>query len=1021
MDNTLTLLDEGDIYRLKKLILVNSGSCAYVEIPIDESSALLSKNNKGKTSALNALKLFLLPEVNFRNCEKKFEFKSAGKVYTGIESYNYYFPCDASFLILEAENVHGQFCIVLHQSREELGYGRINVPHPYEAIRHLFWDYNSSANQGLGQHPPGLSLAEVTKSLLDLGGRLFTDSESIRTAMFTRVNPARPETRFCIVPTVQPPGPSLLKSIKAMLQLSFDIKGADTANLPLAMANIIDSEISINKKSINIDIKGIHEEREQLRREADLIQAIKNNMDHWKVLKSSEGTYQSERIKAHRKYWVLKESIQAIKEGQAPKQEQLNGEKTGLEGQLNGAKSARKAVSESLTGRKSSLGTVRNDLKSIDRRIATSEEAIKQTSLVCKTTELSQIISYLNDVLSETREELTALKSREEANQALQSRLDDKKSYQTRLAQLTEQLQDNKKPLLGYLPSHSATVLHSLNPGFQRLTGEPMSKHIDAINEFSLLFEVNSDQLEFIGEPLPSTPIKIFDADRAREEAEWEKEDLTGKLKTCDDKITKLNRFIKSSGPLTQEMVANKQAEITAMESELTCLHRYEGDMAAREEKRAQEFDLQSEIAELEEELAEANAHHHEIMQAMAELQEKLNALEQQQNKVRDTEQELRLTERSAPELPKMVKATILERELITDYNALADEHGPLQRSMTKYRDAQQEAERRYRQLTQAGIIEVDPETLHQVSLDSEVFAGLFSRLRSEFENLAKKEQEHQVRISNHNHKTSAELGMLDSMGVSIESFEKRINETLAGVKISNLTGVKIKIETLEAFNVLRRELKDYRVSSTDLKSDSFYRRLLAFSQEYLVSSRGQYAKLDLERIITGVDFIYEINGQEETTSQSNGTNGMVNAVLLSILMRRLVPEDVTFTLPVVFDEIGSLDEDNLPELRRVVEQNRFVLLVANPNNNGYIAEHIGRWHDIYLQYLTEGTAVGKCHAVYLSEEESLTVIPPTAMEEETEEVSGPLDNLNGRESDDSRQAETLYTAKADHDVVTAH
>jgi len=84
--------------------------------------------------------------------------------------------------------------------------------------------------------------------------------------------------------------------------------------------------------------------------------------------------------------------------------------------------------------------------------------------------------------------------------------------------------------------------------------------------------------------------------------------------------------------------------------------------------------------------------------------------------------------------------------------------------------------------------------------------------------------------------------------------------------------------------------------------------------------------------------------------------------------------------LPVVFDEIGSLDEDNLPELRRVVEENRFVLLVANPNNNGYIAQYIGRWHDIYLHHLTEGEAINeKCLAIYLADTESLQKISDLA------------------------------------------
>ncbi len=100
MDDVFDLLSDGDLYKVLRLVMVNSGSAAYVEIPIDETAALLSKNNKGKTSALNALKLFLLPEINFKACEKKFGFSSGGKVYTGEESFSYYFPSATSFIIL---------------------------------------------------------------------------------------------------------------------------------------------------------------------------------------------------------------------------------------------------------------------------------------------------------------------------------------------------------------------------------------------------------------------------------------------------------------------------------------------------------------------------------------------------------------------------------------------------------------------------------------------------------------------------------------------------------------------------------------------------------------------------------------------------------------------------------------------------------------------------------------------------------------------------------------------------------
>jgi len=71
------MLQEGaftDQFIIRQLIFVNSAAYAYTEIRVDQHTALFGRNNLGKTSMLNALKLFLLPEENFNGCKKKFGF-----------------------------------------------------------------------------------------------------------------------------------------------------------------------------------------------------------------------------------------------------------------------------------------------------------------------------------------------------------------------------------------------------------------------------------------------------------------------------------------------------------------------------------------------------------------------------------------------------------------------------------------------------------------------------------------------------------------------------------------------------------------------------------------------------------------------------------------------------------------------------------------------------------------------------------------------------------------------------------
>jgi predicted ATP-dependent endonuclease of OLD family len=75
-----------DLYAIRQLVFVNSAAYAYTEIRVDQHTALFGRNNLGKTSMLNALKLFLLPEENFKKCDRKFGFRSrSGDFYSAQE------------------------------------------------------------------------------------------------------------------------------------------------------------------------------------------------------------------------------------------------------------------------------------------------------------------------------------------------------------------------------------------------------------------------------------------------------------------------------------------------------------------------------------------------------------------------------------------------------------------------------------------------------------------------------------------------------------------------------------------------------------------------------------------------------------------------------------------------------------------------------------------------------------------------------------------------------------------------
>ena len=106
-------------YELLELIFINSGSNYYSRIPLDLNAALFAGNNEGKTSSLAALKLFLLPEINFKDCENKFGFESGGSYFSNVDSFRYYFPSPESYIICNAKNPKGNFCWILFKTTDD--------------------------------------------------------------------------------------------------------------------------------------------------------------------------------------------------------------------------------------------------------------------------------------------------------------------------------------------------------------------------------------------------------------------------------------------------------------------------------------------------------------------------------------------------------------------------------------------------------------------------------------------------------------------------------------------------------------------------------------------------------------------------------------------------------------------------------------------------------------------------------------------------------------------------------------
>ncbi|GAA4649794.1 hypothetical protein GCM10023116_20750 [Kistimonas scapharcae] len=462
-------------YRFNKIVLVHSASAAYIELPIDTSCAILGGNNNGKTSLLHAFLLFLLPEVNFNDCGSKFGFQSNGKEHSGIESFKYYFPSPDSYIILEATNPKHTFCVVLHQSKDQLGYGRIAVPKPYAEIEHLFWDKQNPANAGEGAPRFDIGFTDVQKALLDLGGSKQIHRSDLREQLYNRVQVGRIDTQYCLVPLGNV-SDSSIAALKTLLQLSAGLlpKGNGLAK---AVASVISSSMSSSKDKSEIDFERIQEEREELRGKQDHIQRLKNHKPTWNSLTTECDKYASLKTKVTNDLRLL---FQKALNQQAYHSTVTaeNGEQLqSISEKIEGLRKERTLLNNEFRAVEISLGVASETKKTASEKVELAEKTLSSTTPVVQSSSPQAVIDYLTDYKQEREQRLIDLQDIDSARTRLRNSIARQKEINDQIDNL-ETLLKSDTGLLDQLDGQTGALIYSVNSNFSS---------VPALNDLSVI------------------------------------------------------------------------------------------------------------------------------------------------------------------------------------------------------------------------------------------------------------------------------------------------------------------------------------------------------------------------------------------------------------------------------------------------------------------------------------------------------------------------------------------------------
>lgn len=956
-----------EVFKIKQIILVNSGASCYTKVRIDQHTALLGANNKGKTSMLNALKFFLLPEENLNDCVNKFGFKNPDGYYNREQSFGFYFPDKNSFLVLEAENPHGPFCVVINAGGKQFSYERTGVPVPYSDIEHLFWDKASGKNGGTGSPIEGISVSSVARDLKRFGGVVIRDIDNIK-ASFYHHHHNRPDIgRFCLLPLSQGGKPREIDAWKKLIHLAFDIAAKDKRTLPDTIATIIESRKDRVEAELNVNLPAILERYERLKSTHVRLQTIRDAKHHWDAFDKS---FLAVRDGGSTLINHLLDTEQAIASEEATHvdlREKCHAEYSAASATVSGLVTR---TSEADTKYKEKNGEVRL----LDKQFAAIKKESFDLSEVMRgygDKSIEEIIEGIHEVSEADKERLEALKNSEVLRQQFESLTRKIKADEDRSKLLKAQIDGTKTTVLDLLPVSTASVLHSLNKTV--FAGECDSLGNDdasTINHFTALFEERSGALGFLGRVTP-TAFCEYDAAKAMREREGELERLTLGISQDCNKLNGLAAVAKQSLTQIAEIIAELEKQITAdgKSIELLCNKtRIDAQYKTAEES------LSDAKAELEE-LSEAHA---TLAAGLAEARQLQEAARIKRDAAKERGQELtswarrvngilkfRLEFMQSGYTPASRQEVVLTNELITN---LEDRSGVVSKQFNEVKEL-------VSSLQDAVALEDDSQS-HQSALSllaltrlHETYALLFGRLDLE-------ESTHHNQVVEHNGDTRLQMQTIEHARKLIADFIKEIESHLADIKVSNVEAVAIEYKLHPQFDELLSAAKSVNMTGGDLPAGILYDRIGSFSSEFFDSDQRRDGRLNMARLLVSVEYKVKLAGRDSfvSESQSTGTAVMINSRLLAFLLKKLLQVDTRVSLPLLVDEISNLDVNNLRAAREIAEADGFFIFGATPDLTTGISKVIGNY--VNLDYFTASESYSPYRTtLYTGVSESLSVI----------------------------------------------
>ncbi|MCH8498648.1 MAG: hypothetical protein LAT63_09230 [Marinobacter sp.] len=902
-------------FGIKRLVLVDSAGFCYVEIPVDKHALILGPGNLGKSSLLNSLRLFLLPENNFRKSRVKFAFRnaSAGSFYSNEESYQHYFPSQFSFLIMEVENVAGTHCQILYrENSSQLSYGRAFVPVAYDQLRPLFWHCDDE--DGIGRAVPELSVRRVSEALKKLSrDTVFTsDPGKLKSMLYNSELMNADAVRYSVLPLGEQ-DERRVQSLRTLILLLFEMKADDRA-MANAVASIIEADKKFADDAFDFNIDQFLARHEELKQQQVQLNRIEKERPRFDKLNRD---YQQYQTLLHRQH-----DFAAFRDGLTEALQTAGAQRSVAVAAWHDQNETLKHVAQGLKQLQQQADGLQGEIRAAERNLKRAEQTQREGELLVSgygDMTLAEIGDILQEELADRKGYLAALQNAAQA-ELRQARIHQQiADIQRKLGLLSERESRQKWQLQNQLDEAVSAPLRAVDSRLMMASpGQPLDENSKAaITAFARLFSANEAGFDWFDVEYPTQAARQEDFAEQRRR-------LQGEVNGLEKELTELS----TAGEQAQnrpQLITRTEKEIKGLEKDIETLQSFPAANSALRNATADRDAAQEQLAAIEE---QARVEH----EKMTAVQEKAARTKADKDQTEEREKALIALTRSLatvehrfPHLKSATAETPLPAEQVTTaaFESLQAHLDELETLRHRNLD-------HLRQFVYLGVLEDREGALQVDNPDSGAIRDAYKQLADLFAGMSEQWALLEEQVAVHNETVASYRQALKANHEHITRFEARLNRELDGVRINDLVEIRVDIHTDPRFRNLVEEAINIDPYGKQLQSDAFYDRLRVFVADFF-GEQGDTKRLTMDKVITGISYRTRKDGATglDKKGQSTSTTALINLELVYRLLKEALYPGIRLSFPMVLDELASVDISQVPALLQRLQSQGFKLFSA--------------------------------------------------------------------------------------------